>query len=144
MERLRQLPQIKEVLQARIGHIKLDHRLKFLGDGALRCVAKQMRLPEIQQLRIFNLHRPWDNDITESEIKLQRQMRISQSPINTNPDAVILLIECDRLTLYALRVKAHTVIRNFYRQALPDDFDKVIDRFWSAPQHINVHRRPSQ
>jgi hypothetical protein len=133
MERPRQLPQIKEVLQACIGHIKLDHRLKFLGDGALRCVAEQMRLPEIQQLRLFNLHRPWHNDISESEIKLQRQMRISQSPINTNPDTVIILIECDCLTLYALRIESHPVIRNFHRQALPDDFDKIINRFRSAP-----------
>src|SRR5215475_2180335 len=128
MERLRQLPQIKEVFQARVRHIKLDHRLKLLGDGALRCVAKQMRLPEIQQLRIFNLHRPWHNDISESEIKLQRQTRISQSPINTNPDTVILLIECDCLTLYALRIEAH-----------PVDFGNSIwvhPSFWCKPDFL--------
>src|SRR3989338_491504 len=63
-------PDIEEILQPAVENAQLDHRLKFLGDGALAAVASQSRCRKIQNRRIFHHFRPGYNDIAETNIQL--------------------------------------------------------------------------
>lgn len=134
-------PDVVEILHPAVQFAEFYHRFKFLCDGTFAAVAKQLWGRRAQQGRQFGLFRFWENNIPKTDIDLHMDPCRIQCPQKINPDALIVRIFSDALSLNRAWIKDKPVSLHSDRDDIANQCGDGSLFVACSAEKIDVHSR---
>ena len=113
----RQIPKVEIVLEPRVQHAELDHRVQLLRDHRLGFVRAQLGRRHLERdWKLVKLGIGHDR-VTEADVDLHSHARSSEFRLQLDSDAVVDRLFPDRLSPNAFRFERDAVIDRRRRRA---------------------------